>query len=81
MNIFEWLLLVLMLEHFKYFLVYLLVEIQQLVHKISSFPDILYKKGVQKNFSKFTDKNKKQSSTGNLSKDVLKKFAKSGVYF
>ena len=64
-----------MLEYFKYFLVYLLVEIQQLVHKISSFPDILYKKGVQEN-SKFTDKNKKQSSTGILSKDVLKKFAK-----
>ena len=81
MNIFEWLLLVLMLEYFKYFLLYLLVEIQQLVHKTSSFPDILYKKGVQKNFSKFTDKNKKQSSTGNLSKDVLKKFAKSVVYF
>ena len=81
MSILEWLLLVIMLEYFKYFLVYLLVKIQQLVHKISSFPDILYKKGVQKNFSKFTDKNKKQSSTGNLSKDVLKKFAKSVVYF
>ena len=56
MNIFERLLLVLMLE---YFLLHLLVEIQQLVHKISSFLDILCKKGVQKNFSKFTDKNKK----------------------
>ena len=44
MNIFEWLLLILMLEYFKYFLLYLLVEIQQLVHKISSFPNILYKK-------------------------------------
>ena len=74
MDIFEWLLLVLMLEYFKYFLVYLLVKIQQLVHKISSFPDILYKRGVHKNFSKFTDKNKKQSSTGILSKDILKKF-------
>ena len=78
MNIFIWLLLILMLE---YFLLYLLVEIQQLAHKISSFLDILYKKGVQKNFSKFTDRNKKQSSTAILSKDVLKKFAKFGVYF
>ena len=66
MNIFEWLLLILMLE---YFLLYLLVEIQQLAHKISSFLDILYKRGV-------TDRNKKQSSTAILSKDVLKKFAK-----
>ena len=71
MNIFEWLLLILMLE---YFLLYLLVEIQQLAHKISSFLDILYKGGV-------TDRNKKQSSTAILSKDVLKKFAKFGVYF
>ena len=71
MNIFEWLLLILMLE---YFLLYLLVEIQQLAHKISSFLDILYKRGV-------TDRNKKQSSTAILSKDVLKKFAKFGVYF
>ena len=78
MNIFEWLHLLLMLE---YFLLYLLVETQQLLQKISSFPDILYKKVVQKNFSKFTDENNKQSSTGILSKDVLEKFAKSGVYF
>ena len=78
MNIFEWLLLILMLE---YFLLYLLVEIQQLAHKISSLLDILHKKGVQKNFSKFTDRDKKQSSTAILSKDVLKKFAKFGVYF
>ena len=65
MNIFEWLLLILMLEYF------LLVEIQQLAHKISSLLDILHKKGVQKNFSKFTDRDKKQSSTAILSKDVL----------
>ena len=71
MNIFEWLLLILMLE---YFLLYLLVEIQQLAHKISSFLDILYKRGV-------TDRNKKQSSTAILSKDVLKEFAKPGSIF
>ena len=58
----------------EYFLLYLLVEIQQLAHKISSFLDILYNKAV-------TDRNQKQSSTAILSKDVLKKFAKFGVYF
>ena len=58
----------------EYFLPYLLVEIQQLAHKISSFLDIIYKKDV-------TDRNKKQSSIAILSKDVLKKFAKFGVYF
>ena len=42
---------------------------------------MLYKKRVLKNFSKFTDKHKKQSSTGVLSNDVLKKIAKYGVYF
>ena len=37
---------------------------------------MLYKKYVLKNFSKFTDKLKKQSSGSALSKDVLRKFAK-----
>ena len=37
---------------------------------------MLYKIGVLKNFSKFTDKLKKQSSGGALSKDVLENFAK-----
>ena len=42
----------------------------------SSFPEVLYKRSVLKN-SKFTDKHKKQSSWGVLSKkDVLKYFAK-----
>ena len=59
------------------FLLYLLVEIQQLVHEISGFPEGIYKKGVLKNVSKFTDKHKKQSSTGVLSKDALKNCAKS----
>ena len=55
---------------------YLVVEILQLVLEISSFPEVLYKRAVLKNFSKFTDKHKKQSSGGVLSKDVLKNFAK-----
>ena len=58
------------------FSLYLLVEILQLVHEISSISEVLSKRGVQKNFSKFTDKHKKQSSGGVLSKDVLKYFAK-----
>ena len=37
---------------------------------------MLYKRGVLKNFSKFSDKHKEQSSGGVLSKDVLKNFAK-----
>ena len=37
---------------------------------------MLYKKGVLKNFSKFTNKHKKQSSEGVLSKNVLKNLAK-----
>ena len=37
---------------------------------------VLYKRGVLKNFSKFSDKHKEQSSGGVLSKDVLKNFVK-----
>ena len=44
------------------FLQYLLVEILQLLHEISSFPEVLYKRGDLKNF--FSVKN------------VLKKLAK-----
>ena len=58
------------------FYLHLVVEILQLVHEISSFPEVLHKRGALKNFSKFTDKHKKQSSGGVLSKDVLKNFAK-----
>ena len=58
------------------FLVYLLVGILQLVHEINSFSEVLYKRDVLKNFLKFTDKLKKQSSGAALSKDVLKNFAK-----
>ena len=46
------------------FLLYVVVEIGQLVNEISSFPEVLYKRGDLKNFSKFTDKHKKQSSGG-----------------
>ena len=35
----------------KYFLLYLVVEILQLVHEISSFPEVLHKIGDLKNFS------------------------------
>ena len=36
---------------------------------------MFYKRGDLKNFSKFTDKHKKQPSGGVLSRDALKKFA------
>ena len=52
------------------------VEILQVVHEVSSFPEVPYKRGVLKNCSKFTDKHKKQSSGDVLSKDVLKNFTK-----
>ena len=57
------------------FLLYLLVETLQLVHKISSFPEVLYKRRALKNVSKFIDKHKMQSSGSVLSKDILKNFA------
>ena len=48
-----------------------MVEILQLVHGISGFPEALYERGVPKNFSKFTDKHKKQPSGGVLSKEKI----------
>ena len=54
----------------------MVVEIRQLANEISSFPEVLYKRDDLKNFSKFTDKQKKQSTGGVLTKDVLKNFAK-----
>ena len=53
-----------------------MVEILQLVHEISNFSEVLCERGDLKNFSKFTDKHKKQSLAGVLSKDVLKHFTK-----
>ena len=49
------------------FLLYLVVEI---------WNKLLYKRGFLKNFSKFSDKHKEQSSGGVQSKDVLKNFVK-----
>ena len=46
------------------------------VHEISSFLEVLYKRSILKNCSKFTIKHKKKSSVGVLSKDVLKNVAK-----
>ena len=56
-----------------------MVEILQLLHEISSFPEVLYERDDLNNFSKFTDKHKKQSSGGVLSRDVLKNFAKTSM--
>ena len=53
-----------------------MIEILQLEHEISSFPEMLYKIGVLKKFSKFSDKHKNQSFGGVLSKDALKNSAK-----
>ena len=58
------------------FLLFLVVEILQLVHEVSSFSLVLYERGVLKNFSKFTEKRKKQSYRSALSKDVPKNFVK-----
>ena len=58
-------------------LLYVVVEIRQLVNEISSFPEVLYKRGDLENFSKFTDKNKKQSSGGVWQKMFLKIFENS----
>ena len=52
-------------------ILYMLVEILQLVHEISSLSDVLYKKGVPKSFSKFRGKHKKQSSGGDMSKKLF----------
>ena len=47
--------------------------------KWSSFPEVLYKRGVLKNFLKFTDKHKKQSTRGVLLKGVLKVYRKTSL--
>ena len=46
------------------------VEIRQIINEISSFPEVLYKRYDLKN------KQKKQSTGGVLTKDVLKNFTK-----
>ena len=40
------------------FLLHLVIETLQLVHEVSCFPQVLYKRGVLKNFLKFTEKHK-----------------------
>ena len=62
------------------FLLYLVVEILELAREINSFQEVLYKKGVLKNFSKLSDKHKKLSSGGILSKDVLKNFVNFAIF-
>ena len=52
-----------------------MVEILQFLHEVTTFLEVLYKRSVMKNFSKFTDKHKKQSK-GVQRKDVFKNFAK-----
>ena len=47
---------------------YMLFEIPHLVYEISRFLEVLYKKGVLKNFLKFTGDYKKQPSGRVLSK-------------
>ena len=46
------------------FLLYVVVKIRELVNELSSFPEVLFKRADLKNFSKFLDKHKKQSSGG-----------------
>ena len=58
------------------YVLYVLVEILQLVHEISSSSGFTYKRAILKNFSNFTDKHDKKSSAGILSKNVFKNFAK-----
>ena len=54
-----------------------MLEILQLVHEINSFPEVFYERGALKNFSKFSDKHKKLSSSiAVLSKDVYENLAK-----
>ena len=49
-----------------------MVEILQLVHEVSSFPEVLYKRGVLKNLSKFSAKHKKSSGVTVLKENKLK---------
>ena len=58
-----------------------MLENRQLVHEIRSLLEVLYKRDVLKNFLKFIDKTKKQSS-GILPKDVkISKFIEKNFFF
>ena len=54
----------------------MVVPIRQLVNEVSSFPEVLYERDDLKNFSKFTDKQKEQSTGSVPTKDALKNFGK-----
>ena len=61
----------------KYFLLYLVVKILQLVYEINSFPEVLYKISDLKNFSKLQVKTRSSHPEKDvLQKDILKNFAK-----
>ena len=49
-----------------------MVEILQLVHEVSSFPEVLYKRGVLKNLSKFSVKHKKSFGVAVSKENKLK---------
>ena len=54
----------------------LFVTVWWLKSVICTWNKVLYKRGVLKNLSKFSDKHKEQSSGGVLLKDILKNFVK-----
>ena len=58
------------------FSLYLVTETLQFVHEIGSFPEVLFKKCVLRNFSKLIDKYKKQSSKYLPKKKKFLKFCK-----
>ena len=58
------------------FSLYLVIETLQFVHEIGSFPEVLFKKCVLRNFSKLIDKCKKQSSKYLPKKKKFLKFCK-----
>ena len=61
----------------KYFLLYLVVKILQLVYEASSFPEVLYKISDLKNFSKLQANTRSSHPEKDvLQKDILKNFAK-----
>ena len=53
-----------------------MVKILQLVHEISSFPEVFYKIGDLKNFSKLQVNKRSSHSEVFCKKEVLKNFAK-----
>ena len=60
----------------KYFLLYLVVAILQLVHEISIFPEVLYKIGDPKNFSNLQENTRSSHPEMFYKKNVLKIFGR-----